>query len=175
MKIQHYVMALVALMTMLAEVATTAEPTVTDVALLEDHLKVAFEQYAEGDTVAALRSIRSASQCDSVEDVVESKPFGVKTGDLIQFHLSMALKEIRSGRWWRAAIISQRMAGCDSATLRNEAVQAMPKHPIGGIQPASQPKARVNPAEWVTDWNSFWNWMVRINRIGDVILLNSLR
>lgn len=112
---------------MLVGSGRASEPGVTDVAAIERHLTTALEHYGKGNLDAVLESVRAASHCDSVDDTVEKRPFGIKTPGLIEFNLRMALHELKAGKWWRAAILSQHMAGCYSATLAEESRTAVLK------------------------------------------------
>ena len=114
-------------LTMLPLPGRSAEVSEVDIAATERHLKAALKHNREGDLDAALQSIRKASRCDSVDDAVEKEPIGITTPRLIEFTLQMALQQLKAGKWWRAALTSQHMAGCYSVTLFEEIQAAVVK------------------------------------------------
>lgn len=130
-------MALVALTTLVGS-GLAVEPTVMNVEVIEHHLRAALRHNGGGDLDAALKSIRAASHCDSVEDAVPKQPIGIKTPRQIEFQLRMALREIRAGKWWRAAMLSQHMAGCYSVTLFEESMAAV-------AESRSRSRGRIDP------------------------------
>lgn len=157
----------VLVLAMLAGSGRAAEPAVTDVGALERYLTAALKHNGEGNLDATLESVRAASHCDSVEDAVEKRPFGVKTPSLIEFHLRMALHELKDGKWWRAAILSRHMAGCYSATLAEESRTAVLSSQAGRTAKLDN---KVTPVEWVTDWSAVADCWIDYNETIEQII-----